>query len=976
MLVFDTETRIDATQRLTFGSYRFLVDGRCQEEGLFYGDDLPDAERRMLARYVATHRAEVVDEGRADLLLLTRRQFLKKFYEAGYKGRALIVGFNLPFDLSRLAIDVGAARERFAGGFSLTFWSYTDTRGSERPNRYRPRIGIKHIDSKRALIGFTARHRPDPLDLVSPPHRADGGAPHDRIFRGHFLDLRRLAFALTDRGYSLASACEAFGVAQGKQTVTRHGVVTRRYIDYNRRDVSATADLAAKLLEEYARHPIGLQVTKAYSPASIGKAYLRTMGITPVLERQPDFPTAILGYAQSAFFGGRTSAHIRHVTVPVICTDFLSMYPTVNSLMGLWRFVTAKRIAVDRHCRTDVLRFLRSVTADRLFRPGTWPRLTAFVRIIPNGDLLPSRSQYSEGQDWQVALNHLYGERKGRQHALWFALPDVVASVLLTGRIPTILDAFRLRPRGTLAGLTSTRLRGVVDIDPRRQDFFRIAIEERKRLATRRGVASVERQRLDKALKVLANATSYGIYAEMQRQEFDDPVDVRCHGLDARPFTCRVAHADVPGEYCFPPLASLITAAARLMLALLEHCVVTKGGTYAMEDTDSMAIVATKRGGLIPCAGGSSRTRDGKPAVTALSWRQVQQIATQFRALHPYDRRAVPGSILKIEDDNVDPRTEKQRQIYCLAISAKRYALFVMKHGQPTLLREDVNNQQDRWSEHGLGHLLNPTDPDRDDRDWIARAWLTMIRRALGLRTRPGTVEHLPAVGRVTVSSPAVLRPFARLNARKAYPRRVKPFNFLVTCHVKPLGHPPGIDTTRFHLMGPYESDPVRWLKMEWINQYTGLPYHITTTGEHGHRRAARVKTYGDVLVEYAQHPEAKCADMNAHACGKRSVGLLQRRKVRIAAVKYIGKESNNLEEVEAGLVHSEQSIYTEYRDPRRDEWRTTIVPALKRIPLKQFERLTGKSRRMLIDARKGRRRPHRRHQELLTSVARKLGIL
>ena len=47
--------------------------------------------------------------------------------------------------------------------------------------------------------------------------------------------------------------------------------------------------------------------------------------------------------------------------------------------------------------------------------------------------------------------------------------------------------------------------------------------------------------RLDKALKVFANAASYGIYAEMNVQESDEPVTVRCHGLDAEPFTCRVA---------------------------------------------------------------------------------------------------------------------------------------------------------------------------------------------------------------------------------------------------------------------------------------------------------------------------------------------------------------------------------------------------------------------------------------------------
>src|SRR5436309_6889850 len=59
MLVFDTETRIDATQRLTFGSYRFIVRGRCLEEGLFSADDLPAADRAVLARYVRTHDADV-----------------------------------------------------------------------------------------------------------------------------------------------------------------------------------------------------------------------------------------------------------------------------------------------------------------------------------------------------------------------------------------------------------------------------------------------------------------------------------------------------------------------------------------------------------------------------------------------------------------------------------------------------------------------------------------------------------------------------------------------------------------------------------------------------------------------------------------------------------------------------------------------------------------------------------------------------
>ncbi len=96
-----------------------------------------------------------------------------------------------------------------------------------------------------------------------------------------------------------------------------------------------------------------------------------------------------------------------------------------------------------------------------------------------------------------------------------------------------------------------------------------------------------------------------------------------------------------------------------------------------------------------------------------------------------------------------------------------------------------------------------------------------------------------------------------------------------------------------------------------------------------------------------------------------RTISLLQRRHVRTASVTYIGTESNGLEDVEAGLVHSAESVDTVYTDPRRDEWNTTIKPALQKISLKRFEQMTGKSRRILIDARKGRRTPlpaHRQH--------------
>jgi hypothetical protein len=157
-----------------------------------------------------------------------------------------------------------------------------------------------------------------------------------------------------------------------------------------------------------------------------------------------------------------------------------------------------------------------------------------------------------------------------------------------------------------------------------------------------------------------------------------------------------------------------------------------------------------------------------------------------------------------------------------LANARKRYALFLRSaDGDVVLLKAPTapdkegrrcefleglaNNEDDRWSEHGLGHLLNPTDPDANDRDWIAQVWLNIIRRHFGLSTQARGFESLPAVGQVSISSPPLLRPFKQMNRRKHYQHQVKPFNFLSTCHVRPFGHPYGATPERFQLVAPYE---------------------------------------------------------------------------------------------------------------------------------------------------------------------------
>ena len=136
---------------------------------------------------------------------------------------------------------------------------------------------------------------------------------------------------------------------------------------------------------------------------------------------------------------------------------------------------------------------------------------------------------------------------------------------------------------------------GEVTVDPRSEDFFRAVVEERKR-SQREGL-----EERAKGLKVLANATSYGIYAQMTRHElgggrreelevFSDPDE---------PWSWRTSVPEDPGDFCFPALAASITGGARLMLGLLERLVTDRDGTYAFCDTDSMAVVASKRGGPV-----------------------------------------------------------------------------------------------------------------------------------------------------------------------------------------------------------------------------------------------------------------------------------------------------------------------------------------------------------------------------------------
>lgn len=260
VLVTDTETETDHAQALLFGSYQVRRGSHLRNEGLYYGD-VTASELAILERYVEEHPSATGGH----LRLLTREEFVRQvFLPLAAVAEARVVGFNLPFDLSRIACGWVPARN---GGFTLWLLDSVDENGKRWPDRFKPMIRIKALDSRRNFISFA------PSPQLDPRYR-DG----KYVRRGRFLDLGTLSYTFTDRKLSLDSAAEEFGLEVRKARVEQHGVLTEEYIDYNRRDVTVTWQLHEALMAEWERHAIDLAPEEGYSPAAISKAYLRVMG--------------------------------------------------------------------------------------------------------------------------------------------------------------------------------------------------------------------------------------------------------------------------------------------------------------------------------------------------------------------------------------------------------------------------------------------------------------------------------------------------------------------------------------------------------------------------------------------------------------------------------------------------------------------------------------------------------------------------
>lgn len=854
-LIVDTETSLDPQlQSLLFGFYRVCrLQGnnyRCIEEGILHADDLSSIQLDVITRCVRASRSEVVSSDYDERIhVYNRSEFVERILFDAVKTKSLVVAVNAPWDISRLAVGHRVSRNR---GWTLILSQRISRKtGQLEPNPERPCMRVTSKDSKAAFFNLTKPVRPEEWPTYNAGNKT-------RIVC-RVLDLHTLGWALFNEQYSLKSMCAALHTRNQKFDHEPRGTVSAEELEYCRQDVRCTVDALNSLKEEFDRHPVNkhrieLYPDKAVSPASIGKAYLRAMGITPPKAKfvVPDY---IHGVASQAYFGGRAECRIRKTPMPVVLTDFSSQYPTINSLLGNREVLIAESLSFED--ATDEVRdFVARIGLDDCFKQKTWKKMKFFARIRPDNDIVPVRAEYHEdGVTKNIGMNYFTSSE-----AIWLNGPGVIALKLLSGKVPHIEKAIRMVPHGQQKGLRPTNLRGMVEVDPRKHDLFRVMVEQKQ-------VYKTSDEALSYFLKICANSTSYGMFFELTPQERFNPVKVKVFSGE-HSHEQSATSIEKQGEWYFPPIAALITGGAHLFLAMLERCITDKGGHYLFCDTDSMCIVASKTGGWVACP--------NEPCIKALSWKDVRQIANRFESLNCYDRRKVPGSILKIEKVNFE--RAKQIELFGYAISAKRYVLYRYDAGGNIIIVDA--------KAHGLGYLYPPTDANKDDlqSDWVCEAWHWVLE---GDVARPRITPDwlpIPAMMRMTVSTPAILGLLQWFT---------KPFNFVHVPLLFPTLYPSGKDPSNFGLIMPFSKHRDQWLNAKAIDTHSGKEYSIVLLDPRGRTRKIQVKCYGNILGAYRDHPEAKFLGSDGKPCDTLTRGLLRRSHIVANVHRYVGKETS-----------------------------------------------------------------------------------
>lgn len=349
-----------------------------------------------------------------------------------------------------------------------------------------------------------------------------------------------------------------------------------------------------------------------------------------------------------------------------------------------------------------------------------------------------------------------------------------------------------------------------------------------------------------------------------------------------------VRYPEYPGPFFCAPIATLVTAGARLLLGMMQHAVERAGGTVAYMDTDSAFVVATENGGLVPCAGGALHMEDGTPAIAALSWKQIESIRRQLGALVPYDRAVVGEHVFKLEDENFaldangDLDRTQREQLWLYALAEKRYAVYNLNDGA-VRLRD--------CKEHGLGLYLDPKGDVSHPKAWIGDVWQWVVEKALGSKPqRPKFFDRL-AVARLVFSTPAIAKPFDDLSLGT----RIQPFRFMLTASAHP--HDASLLGVRTRYVAPFERDPERWGALPWVNLYSHEPLAHEA-------RTLDLATIGQYIFEWeARARVVKMVSSQGKRVTSETRGLLVPMPIVATIVLQTGRETVDSEPIDAEEV-------------------------------------------------------------------------
>lgn len=865
-IIWDTETTTDNLQNLKFGYFEIWQYKIQEYVGIFYDPVIVSSkEQKILQQYCAKN----------DIRLYTLVEFRRIFLYEVYDLETLCIGFNLPFDLTRIPIKSTSSRIRKKDAFSLFFTKNLDY----------PRLHITHITSTLSFINWSSIWT------------------GDSYFTGNFLDLRTLCHALTDKKHSLESACHAFNTDFKKYKSQKHGIITPQYIDYCINDIKSTHSLYLNAKKEFDTYQLDIPITRAFTPATIGKEFLRKIGVLSFFEKNSDFPFELVGKIMSGYIGGRVENKIRMTPTMVDVLDFLSMYPTVCTLQNLWQYVIAEKI-IHIDATNEVQNLIDNFTINDVQDKALWEKLPCMVQIIPDEDVLPIRAQFGDKHAWNIGTCTVSGTEP-----MWYGLADVLQSKLHTRKSPKIIQAIKFVPQGIQKNLKCIEIQGI-KIDPYKGDLYKNLIEYRQELKQKRD--SFEKDtaqyqhydRKQQVIKIITNAISYGIFVEINTFDESSKVPIGVYGLSH--FVNKKTKTEKAGYMFNPIIAVAITSAARLLLSTTEALLNKHNTTHAYCDTDSM---------MIP------------PQYT----KEIQEF---FQPLNPY---SFDADIFKLEYHNK----------WFYGISSKRYCLY-------DIVKDTIVIDDEKYSAHGLGHLLDPfkSNPN-DESKWHKEIWDDIINLHHNKVTQESLIEKYSnkySLQQLGITTPSIQNRFKEYNEGKEYCSQIKPSNFAI------LGFSNKTNSKTGELIKPFAPycNPAKHAVYEKFvdyndpdrQKYQGIQYW---------------KSLWDTIKEYMKHPESKF-DGDVGVLERKHVRITSIVHIGKESNGLDESELFGLDDSSYEIYRDESEIDEKFRElaPRLLELKPkdvkeygiskqTLWNVKKKIKLKQFNRISDNVKIRLI---------------------------